>query len=124
MEILAKLLDPTMIGLLALAILVFARVMMRRRGYQVEDLRRLGILPDDLRLVTGEDRGPLAEFEEAGRGLRIVGEPSIAAEDRVMVLALDFFHRAARCPRPTEALAALRIAENLLTTRSREPLAA
>jgi hypothetical protein len=124
MEILAKFLDPIMIGLLALTILVFARVMARRRGYQVEDLRRLGILPDDLRLLTGEDRGPLGALKDARRGLRLADKPSAPTEDRVMALAFYFFHYAAEQLRPAEALAALRIAENLLVARADKPLAA
>ena len=124
MEFLAKLLNPLAIILLALAVLVLARRLNRRRPYQLTDLQRLGISPDDVRLSTGVDRGPLGAYEEDRRGLRLVSKNGLRAEDRVMVLALDFYDRAVRCPRAAEGLAALRIAENLMTARSAEALAA
>jgi hypothetical protein len=124
MEFLAKLLNPLAIILLALAVLVLARRLNRRRPYQLTDLQRLGISPDDVRLSTGDDRGPLGAYEEDRRGLRLVSKNGLRAEDRVMVLALDFYDRAVRCPRAAEGLAALRIAENLMTARSAEALAA
>jgi len=124
MEFLAKLLNPLAIILLALAVLVLARRLNRRRPYQLTDLQRLGISPDDVRLSTGDDRGPLGAFEDDRRGLRLVSKNGLRAEDRVMVLALDFYDRAVRCPRAAEGLAALRIAENLMTARSAEALAA
>ena len=124
MEFLAKLLNPLAIILLALAVLVLARRLNRRRPYQLTDLQRLGISPDDVRLSTGDDRGPLGAFEDDSRGLRLVSKNGLRAEDRVMVLALDFYDRAVRCPRAAEGLAALRIAENLMIARSAEALAA
>jgi len=124
MEFLAKLLNPLALTILALAILVLARRLNRRRPYQLADLKRWGISPDDVRLSTGDDRGPLGAYEEDRRGLRLVSETGLRAEDRVMVLALNFYDRAVRCPRAAEGLAALRIAENLMTARLAEALAA
>lgn len=124
MEFLAKLLNPLAITLLAVAILLLARRLNRRRPYQLADLKRWGISPDDVRLSTGDDRGPLGAYKDDRRGLRLVSETGLRAEDRVMVLALDFYDRAVKCPRAAEGLAALRIAENLMAARSAEALAA
>lgn len=124
MEFPVELLNPVAIGILALALLLLRRALMRRRPYQLADLKRWGISPDDIRLSTGDDRGPLGAYEEDRRGLRLVSETGLRAEDRVMVLALDFYDRAVRCPRAAEGLAALRIAENLMTARLAEALAA
>jgi len=80
------------------------------------DLEKLGISPDDIRLATGDNRGPLAELVYPTPD-RPVAQSYVPPEDRVIILALSIFEKLQGDPHPRQALLALRVAELLMLGR-------
>jgi len=123
MEVLNWLLSPLSLALWGLAMLILAGRLDGQRIRTRADRARRAVPLDDIPLADEEGRAPRRRFVEpvsvAARERASTTLP-IPVEDRVMILALDFFGRARRCEQPAEALAALRIAESLLLAEAGE----
>lgn len=124
MEVLNWLLSPLSLALWGLAMLILGARLDARRIRNRSERARSVVPLDDVPLAIDEGRAPLRHFVEPVGVAAPAQAPTvlpIPVEDRVMVLALDFFGRARRSERPAEALAALRIAESLLLAEVGEP---
>lgn len=123
MEVLNWLLSPLSLALWGLAMLILAGRLDGRRIHTRADRAGTAVPLYNIPPANEEGRAPRRRFVEpvsvAARERAPTTLP-IPVEDRVMILALDFFGRARRCEQPAEALAALRVAESLLLAEAGE----